>query len=96
MVETGPIAYALLHTCRECGIQIPADLSLGLLGDPFGDVDGALNFSGFSIPREEMGAQAVYLLAEGLDAKAPARPRQIALPCTPVAGSTIAPPPTHP
>lgn len=96
VVETGPIAYTLLHTCRECGIQIPADLSLGLLGDPFGDMDGTLNFSGFSIPREEMGAQAVYLLAEGLDAKTSDQPRQIALHCTPVTGSTIAPPRAHP
>lgn len=89
VTETGPVAYALLRSCAEAGIAVPDDLSVGLLGDPFGDIDVTLDLSGFSIPREEMGAQAVHLLARILD-NAASGVQQISLPCTPVAGSTIA------
>jgi DNA-binding LacI/PurR family transcriptional regulator len=96
VMESGPIAYSLLQACSELALDIPGELSVGLLGNPFGDMEGAANLSGFSIPREEMGAQAVHLLAHLLDTKTPATPQQVSLPCTPVAGSTIAPPRTHP
>ncbi|MFO7632913.1 MAG: LacI family DNA-binding transcriptional regulator [Caldilinea sp.] len=96
VMETGPVVYSLLHTCSELGIQVPTDLSLGLLGDPSGDMDGTSYISGFSIPREEMGTQAVHLLTRLLDEKTSAGLQQVALACTPVAGSTIAPPRIHP
>lgn len=96
VMETGMVASSLLQTCSALGLAVPEDLSIGMLGDPFGDIDAALNLSGFSIPREEMGAQAVHLLTRLLDAKTPAAPQQVSLPCTPVAGGTIAPPRTRP
>lgn len=96
VLEVGPIAYALLNACHDLGITIPRDLSLGLLGDPFGDITSSLAFSGFSIPREEMGSQAVRLLARLLDEKPPLEPPQVTLPCTPVAGCTISSPRIHP
>lgn len=96
VMETGPIACSLLQACRELALDIPAELSLGLLGNPFSDIESVANLSGFSIPREEMGAQAVHLLTHLLDAKTPVTPQQVSLPCMPVAGNTIAPPRTHP
>jgi DNA-binding LacI/PurR family transcriptional regulator len=90
--ETGPIASALLRVCAELQLDIPGDLSVGLLGNPVSDIEGAANLSGFGIPREEMGAQAVHLLTRLLDAPLPAAPTQVSLCCTPVAGSTIASP----
>ena len=96
VMETGMVASSLLQTCRDLALVVPEDLSIGMLGDPFGDIDATLNLSSFSIPRQEMGAQAVHLLTRLLDAKAPAAPQQVSLPCTPVAGGTRAPPRTRP
>lgn len=90
--ETGPIVSSLLEVCSELALDIPGDLSVGLLGDPFGDIEGKANLSGFSIPREEMGAQAVHLLTHLLDAQSPLALKQVSLSCTPVAGNTIASP----
>lgn len=96
VMETGMVASSLLRTCDNLGLAVPGNLSIGMLGDPFGDIDGTLNLSGFSIPRQEMGAQAVHLLTRLLDTKTPAAPQQVSLPCTPVAGGTIAPPRARP
>lgn len=96
VTESGPIAYSLLQACNELMLDIPGDLSVGLMGDPFGDMENVGHLSGFSIPREEMGAQAVHLLTRLLNTKTPATSQQASLPCKPVAGSTIAPPRTRP
>lgn len=96
VMESGPIAHSLLQACSELTLDIPGDLSVGLLGNPYGDMESAAHLSGFNIPREEMGAQAVHLLTRLLDAKSSATPLQASLPCTPVMGGTIAPPRTRP
>jgi DNA-binding LacI/PurR family transcriptional regulator len=96
VIETGPVANSFLRVCSDLNLDVPVDLSVGLMGDPFGDFQGTATLSGFSIPREEMGAQAVHLLTRLLDAQAPSTPKQLLLPCTPVAGSTIVPPRTLP
>jgi DNA-binding LacI/PurR family transcriptional regulator len=90
--EIGPIIFAVLRTCEEMGLRIPEDLSIASLGDPDVEVEDTYHLSGFNIPREEMGAQAVYLLIQLLEEKEPHGARHLILPCTLVAGHTIAPP----
>jgi DNA-binding LacI/PurR family transcriptional regulator len=90
--EIGPIICAVLRACGEMGLRIPEDLSIASLGDPDGEIKDIYHLSSFNIPREEMGAQAVYLLTQLLEEKEPHGGRRLMLPCTLVAGHTIAPP----
>ncbi len=58
-----PTAWRSTTLARERGLRVPEDLSIVALGEPTRaapptDVD----FSGFRIPRQEMGAQAVDVL----------------------------------
>lgn len=92
VVEIGPIISAVLNACKEMALDVPGDMSLGVLGNPFGDMEDMSYFSGFSIPREEMGAQAVHLLIRMLNENSFHGPQRVVLPCTPVTGNTIAPP----
>lgn len=82
-------APAFAEAARVRGLDIPGDLSVALLGEPeLGMPDGA--WSGFSIPRAEMGAAAVRLLQRMLDDEGSALTEL--MPCTQVDGTTIAPP----
>lgn len=89
------------------GVRVPADLSVLLLGQPHHPRPRGRRWSGFSIPREEMGARALLLLSRlvAADGNRQARGRQGTpgdpaaelhqmLDCTDVGGATIAPPPT--
>lgn len=82
---------ALLAAARAAGLAIPADLSLVLLGDIQSEQPRLAEPTTFTIPRREMGAAAVRLLAEALAAGDDAV-RQVTLPCTFVPGSTVAAP----
>jgi DNA-binding LacI/PurR family transcriptional regulator len=73
------------------GMRIPQDLSLAVLGDPLNDVRGLTAVTGFSIPRPEMGRQAVRLLIDLLSDECGPSPRHITLPCTFVEGETVIP-----
>jgi DNA-binding LacI/PurR family transcriptional regulator len=94
IVATPDLAAALRMDALRRGLQIPADLSLARLGDPEHHDPTAVAWSGFSIPRHEMGAGAVQMLLRRLHS--PHRPgeAQILLPCTPSTGRTIGPAPT--
>lgn len=88
------------------GARVPADVSVLLLGHPHHPRRGGRRWSGFSIPREEMGARALHLLsrlvAADADRDGRRRDRQPVpnqdlhqlLDCTDVEGATIASPPT--
>lgn len=80
--------------------RAPTDLSVALLGDPMGDFVAPYPVTGFSIPREQMGRRAVELLIELLQLPAhhlaTHQARQEVLPCLPVPGVTIGPPPISP
>ncbi|MBL7256350.1 LacI family DNA-binding transcriptional regulator [Actinoplanes sp. LDG1-01] len=70
------------------GLRVPEDLSFVALGDPTRPASTDLDFTGYRIPRREMGWQAVEVLSavlEGADGD-----RQRLLPCEPVTGATLA------
>lgn len=57
------------------GRQVPADVSMLLLGQPHHPRHGGRSWAGFAVPREEMGARAVVLLSRIIDAESPAARR---------------------
>lgn len=49
------------------GVRMPEDISMLLLGQPHHPRRGGRDWSGFVVPREEMGARAVVLLSRIID-----------------------------
>jgi DNA-binding LacI/PurR family transcriptional regulator len=68
--------------------KVPEDLSFVALGDPTRPASTDLDFTGFRIPRREMGWQSVEILAGLLEGGGESQQR--ILPCEPVAGATLA------
>lgn len=99
---------ALEALARSASFRIPDDLSVALLGDPASWEPGPLDWTRYTLPREEIARAAVTMLVEILDdgaeliddadtAAASAEALQDAqrsqiLPCTLVKGDTCAPP----
>ena len=90
----------LEHVASRAGVRIPGDLSVVVLGEPSPPVsargaDAALvstrDWTRFALPREGLGRAAVHLLLDLLDDDGPAR--QLTVPCLPVEGDTVGPPP---
>ncbi|GIE32665.1 LacI family transcriptional regulator [Actinoplanes italicus] len=69
-------------------LRVPDDLSFLALGDPTRPASTDLEFTGFRIPRREMGWQAVEVLSAILDGTGGELQRL--LPCEPVTGATLA------
>lgn len=90
LVEHFATAVDLVAEAERQGLRVPADLSVVTLGDPTTPVPTDVDFSGFRIPREEMGRQAVELLADMLEGNAGTTQRL--LPCELVTGATLGPP----
>lgn len=90
LVEDFAIAVALVAAAGRRGLTVPDDLSVLTLGDPTTPVPTDVDFTGFRIPREEMGRQAVALLTGLLEDSASTT--QLLLPCELVPGATLAPP----
>lgn len=82
-------AVALARQATDRGLRIPDDLSMVTLGDPTRAAPTGIEFTGFRIPRRDMGWQAVEVLS-GLLEDDPAMEIQRLLPCEPVAGTTLA------
>ncbi|WP_264031724.1 LacI family DNA-binding transcriptional regulator [Cellulosimicrobium sp. SH8] len=92
------------------GVRVPDDVSFLLLGQPHHGRPGGRRWSGFSIPREEMGARALVLLsrlvAESGSGRADRKAARAArvpedelhqlLECVDVDGETVAAPPPAP
>lgn len=53
------------------GLQVPEDVSMLLLGQPHHPRHGGRRWSGFAIPREEMGARALVLLSRIVEQESP-------------------------
>ena len=85
-------AAAVGELLAQRGLDVPDDYSLVALDAPVGHRVGGRALTGFSIPRQEMGANAVQLLVRRIEA--PGRPApQTLLPCELVVGQTSGPPP---
>lgn len=91
LVEQRSLAELLRAECGRRGLRIPDDLSVAVLGDPAGAERADPGWSGFLVPRREMGAAATELLVARLDGAEPA-PCVRTVPCRQVAGTTVAPP----
>lgn len=90
-VEVQAEAVALIAAAAARGLSVPHDLSVVTLGDPTIPVDSPLDFTGFHIPRQQMGRQSVELLAEVLHGRTSATQRLLA--CELTEGETLAAPP---
>ncbi|MFJ6855511.1 LacI family DNA-binding transcriptional regulator [Streptomyces sp. NPDC091271] len=91
--DSGAAWRALSTAVRETGLECPRDLSLALLGSPPPDLAGDPEPTGFDIPRAQLGAEAVRLLAT-LVAGEDVPERLVALvACGYRAGATAGPPP---
>ncbi|MFG2058409.1 LacI family DNA-binding transcriptional regulator [Micromonospora sp. NPDC048930] len=90
-VEDFATAVALESAARRRGLTVPGDLSIVTLGDPTSPVPTDSAFTGFRIPREEMGRQAVEVLTGVIDGSG-AGLQQRLLPCELVEGDTLGTP----
>ncbi|MBK1787520.1 LacI family DNA-binding transcriptional regulator [Prauserella sp. ASG 168] len=79
---------ALERAAAEAGVRIPDDLSVAVLGDPELREASARDWTRFTIPREQMGRDAVRTLLELIDDNT--SPRQVYLDCTQVPGDSVA------
>jgi DNA-binding LacI/PurR family transcriptional regulator len=61
--DTGNAWRAVRTAADEAGLTCPGDLSLALLGSPPPDLAGDPQPTGFDVPRHQLGAAAVRMLA---------------------------------
>lgn len=88
VAETDGIAARVLDIARDMGCSVPDDLSIALLGDPL-EAAVAEDWTMFSIPREQIGQEAVRLLARRMNSSQDDDAvQQIFLPCRLVIGRT--------
>lgn len=87
-VEERADAAALLDAAAGRGIDVPADLSVVALGDSTRPATTDVDFSGFHVPRREMGRQATELLEAVLSGRVPAGTQRL-LPCELADGTTL-------
>ena len=81
VAESAPFSVDLVRTCHEMRLVLPQDISIAFLGDLSTDLPWDLEATTFTIPRQEMGATAVRLLAELLGQEDASAVRQVTLPC---------------
>lgn len=89
VLETGPLGPAFVQAMAELQLGPPHDFSVAVLGDPMREGEIYPGVTSFTIPRRAMGAGAVRILADMLNAGDDAKPCQMTLPCTFVPGRTI-------
>jgi DNA-binding LacI/PurR family transcriptional regulator len=88
---------AVQHAAAEAGLSFPRDLSLALAGERVAHVFGEPVLTGFTVPRVEMGRQAVRLLVDLITGTpVPRGTQQRLLACGPLDGETAGPPPGRP
>lgn len=91
-VEEYSEAVALAGLAQQQGLSVPGDLSVLTLGQPTRDVPGGdwPSFTGFEIPRHQMGREAVQVLTGLIEQNG--EKQQRLLPCRLVKGATLARP----
>jgi len=90
VVEDRADAVALVEAAAARGIDVPAELSVVALGDPTRPAATDIDFSGFHVPRREMGRRATELLEAILSGNA--ADTQLLLPCELAEGTTLTAP----
>ncbi|HEY0188316.1 MAG TPA: LacI family DNA-binding transcriptional regulator [Cellulomonas sp.] len=91
-VVTSDLAAQMRLAAVERGVRVPEDLSIARLGDPErADPDGP-EWTGFTIPRTRMGAEALRIVLRQLAGETRDL-LQVDIPCEVVVGGTSAPPP---
>lgn len=88
-VATPDLAAPLRLAALGRGLSVPGDLSMARLGDPEIPEGLDVDWTGFLIPRAEMGAEALRIVMRQLSAAGDAD--QTLIPCTVVEGGTAAP-----
>ncbi len=89
LVEEYADAAALAAAARERGLDIPGDLSLLALGDPTRPAPTDVDFSGYRIPRREMGRRATEMLTALIGGELDRADAREVLPCEQVGGVTL-------
>ncbi|MEV0780162.1 LacI family DNA-binding transcriptional regulator [Streptomyces sp. NPDC050433] len=90
--DTGDAWRALHGAAHFVGIDCPRDASLALLGSPPPDLSDGPTPTGFDIPRPQLGAAAVRMLAALVAGEQATEPL---VACAFRPGTTAAPPPVH-
>jgi DNA-binding LacI/PurR family transcriptional regulator len=85
---------ALERAAAEAGVRIPQDISVAVLGDPPLQEATRRDWTRFTLPREQMGREAVRILLELLDDNASAQ--QLYLDCAQILGDSVAEVPERP
>jgi DNA-binding LacI/PurR family transcriptional regulator len=80
------------QAAAAAGVRIPEDCSVVVLGDPPFSEPAGREWTRFSVPREDMGREAVRLLLDLLDDEdaGDGEPRRTYLGCAHIAGGTVA------
>lgn len=95
LVEEPEMAECLYKILRELNMSVPKDFSIVLLGESMERVEPAINWSGFELPKQEMGYQAFITLIQKIESTTINAKVQITLPCNIRIGKTVGPCP-HP
>ncbi len=90
VVEQLALAEEIGRACAARGLAIPADLSVAVLGDTIDTDAASTDWSGFQVPRQEMGAAATRLLIDQLEGRAET-PHIETVPCRLSDGTSIGP-----
>ncbi|MFU8852027.1 LacI family DNA-binding transcriptional regulator [Micromonospora sp. SL1-18] len=83
------VAMRVIDILTGLGVDVPGDCSVAALNDP-PDAAPHPELTGFVIPRREMGARAVQLLAQQIESPLDIDPQSVTLPCAFLAGATSA------
>jgi LacI family transcriptional regulator len=92
LVEFDDQCQAILQALHALGLEVPQDFSMVMLGNPHYAWDHSLDWTMFTVPRREMGIQAVRMLVQRLSHPEDILPQCVYLPCGIVPGQTIASP----
>lgn len=89
-------AAALATAAEERGLTLPGELSIVTMVQPPRETGaGDREFTGFAIPRQQMGAEALQVLSALVVGTSEPRPQRL-LPCEPVEHGTLAAPTARP
>lgn len=84
------LAAPLRQAALARGLTVPGDLSIARLGDPEHPETETIDWTGFIIPRREMGAEALRVVLRQLT-PLQGEQLQVQIPCTVTPGSTAGP-----